>query len=55
MDVRGHWGMPMNNATKQAGGTEAYVACFRDAMQAAPPGDPHAAARVAAQKCSQPQ
>lgn len=54
MDVRGHCGMPMNNATKQAGGTEAYVACFRDAMKGAD-GDPYAAARAAAQKCSQPQ
>lgn len=55
MDVRGHCGMPFNNATKQAGGTEAYVACFNEAIGAAAPGNPHEAARQAAQKCSQPK
>jgi hypothetical protein len=53
MDVRGHCGMPLNNVTKQAGGTEAYVACFNKEIGATTPGNPHEATRQAAQKCSQ--
>ena len=56
MDVRGHCGMPINNATKQAGGTEAYVSCFTDALRAAPDGTGRLeAARLAAQQCTQRQ
>jgi len=53
LDLRQHCGLPMNNATHRAAGSEAYVACFGAEMRACPAGtDAHAAGRAAAQACT---